>query len=122
LTGSGGIYLESEDAIITGNTVTSADYGVRAVVRNLGLLKALTVTENHFVDNRIAGIYLQNTKTPDTDHCRGDRDRRGRCFTATWLLPQADIVIGIPLAYAAASTAGLITAAAPAVPGAAASG
>ena len=30
------------------------------------------------------------------------------CLAATWLLPRADIVIGIPLAYAAAYTAGLI--------------
>lgn len=34
------------------------------------------------------------------------------CLTATWLLPRADIVMGIPLAYAAAYTAGLIAAAA----------
>jgi len=33
------------------------------------------------------------------------------CLAATWLLPRAGIVIGIPLAYAAAYTAGLIAAA-----------
>jgi putative peptidoglycan lipid II flippase len=33
------------------------------------------------------------------------------CLVATWLLPRADIVVGIPLAYAAAYTAGLLAAA-----------
>ncbi|MEU4214913.1 murein biosynthesis integral membrane protein MurJ [Actinoplanes sp. NPDC026623] len=33
------------------------------------------------------------------------------CLAATWLLPRGDIVVGIPLAYAAAYTAGLIAAA-----------
>ena len=34
------------------------------------------------------------------------------CLAATWLLPRPDIVIGLPLAYAGAYTAGLIAAAA----------
>ena len=33
------------------------------------------------------------------------------CLTAAWVLPREDIVVGIPLAYAAAYTAGLLTAA-----------
>ncbi|MGI5239838.1 murein biosynthesis integral membrane protein MurJ [Dactylosporangium sp. CA-139066] len=59
------------------------------------------------------GFYaLQDTKTPAQITAGVTVVGVAGCLAATWLLPPADIVIGIPLAYAAAYTAGLVTAAA----------
>jgi len=59
------------------------------------------------------GFYaLQDTKTPALITTGVTVVGVTGCLAATWLLPRADIVVGIPLAYAAAYTAGLIAAAA----------
>ena len=59
------------------------------------------------------GFYaLQDTKTPALITTGVTVVGVAGCLAATWLLPRADIVVGIPLAYAAAYTAGLIAAAA----------
>jgi putative peptidoglycan lipid II flippase len=59
------------------------------------------------------GFYaLQDTKTPALITTGVTVVGVAGCLTATGLLPRADIVVGIPLAYAAAYTTGLIAAAA----------
>lgn len=58
------------------------------------------------------GFYaLQDTRTPALITAGVSVVGVAGCLAATWLLPRADIVIGIPLAYAAAYTAGLVAAA-----------
>jgi putative peptidoglycan lipid II flippase len=58
------------------------------------------------------GFYaLQDTRTPALITSGVTVVGVAGCLTATWLLPRADIVVGIPLAYAAAYTTGLIAAA-----------
>ena len=59
------------------------------------------------------GFYaLQDTKTPALITTGVTVVGVAGCLAATWLLPRADVVVGIPLAYAGAYTAGLIAAAA----------
>lgn len=59
------------------------------------------------------GFYaLQDTMTPALITTGVTVVGVAGCLAATWLLPRADIVVGIPLAYAGAYTAGLIAAAA----------
>ncbi|WP_250002789.1 murein biosynthesis integral membrane protein MurJ [Actinoplanes sp. M2I2] len=59
------------------------------------------------------GFYaLQDTRTPALITTGVTVVGVAGCLVATWLLPRADIVVGIPLAYAAAYTVGLIAAAA----------
>ncbi|GAA2590010.1 murein biosynthesis integral membrane protein MurJ [Winogradskya consettensis] len=58
------------------------------------------------------GFYaLQDTRTPALITAAVSAVGVAGCLTATWLLPRADIVIAIPLAYAAAYTVGLLAAA-----------
>jgi putative peptidoglycan lipid II flippase len=55
------------------------------------------------------GFYaLQDTKTPALIAAGVATVGVAGCLGAAWLLPSADIVVGIPLAYAAAYTVGLI--------------
>ncbi|MFC4042964.1 murein biosynthesis integral membrane protein MurJ [Dactylosporangium siamense] len=59
------------------------------------------------------GFYaLQDTRTPALITTGVTVVGVAGCGAATWLLPSADIVVGIPLAYAAAYTVGLVAAAA----------
>jgi len=58
------------------------------------------------------GFYaLQDTRTPALITVGVTAVGAAGCLAATWLLPRAEIVVGIPLAYALAYTAGLIAAA-----------
>jgi len=55
------------------------------------------------------GFYaLQDTKTPALITAGVSASGVVGCVGAAWLLPPADIVIGVPVAYAAAYTAGLV--------------
>jgi putative peptidoglycan lipid II flippase len=55
------------------------------------------------------GFYaLQDTKTPALITALVSVVGVGGCAVATWLLPRADIVVGIPVAYAIAYTVGLL--------------
>ncbi|WP_344505245.1 murein biosynthesis integral membrane protein MurJ [Dactylosporangium maewongense] len=59
------------------------------------------------------GFYaLQDTRTPALITVGVTVVGVGGCFAAAWVLPRADIVVGVPLAYAVAYTAGLVAAAA----------
>lgn len=80
-----------------------------AVVATFGV--ALVPFTGYMILQR--GFYaLQDTRTPALITAGVSVVGVAGCAAATWLLPRADIVVGIPLAYAAAYTVGLVAAAA----------
>ncbi|AYF26759.1 murein biosynthesis integral membrane protein MurJ [Micromonospora tulbaghiae] len=92
-----------------GRSSPSAITLLGAVVATFGV--ALVPFTGYMILQR--GFYaLQDTKTPALITAAVTVVGVAGCLAATWLLPRADIVVGIPLAYAAAYTTGLIAAAA----------
>jgi putative peptidoglycan lipid II flippase len=88
-----------------GHSSPSAIMLLGAVVATFGV--ALVPFTGYTILQR--GFYaLQDTKTPALITAAVTVVGVAGCLASTWVLPRADIVIGIPLAYALAYTVGLV--------------